>query len=111
MLMSQWRRWVRRIVQARRPVARRSPLRLEALEGREVPSAAQYGASIVSASQAYNHPNATATGLSGQVTPFFAMAFRVSADDVYTLTNTANTYANSDTFFALYQTSFNPSNP
>src|SRR3954463_12484798 len=111
MFKSQWNRWVRRNGQARRTVSRRPALRLEALEGREVPSAAQYGASIALASQSYNHPDATGTGLSGQVVPFFAMAFRVSADDVYTLTNTANTYPNGDTFFSLYQTAFNPGAP
>jgi hypothetical protein len=107
MLTNQWRRWLRR---SARP--RTTPrLRLETLETRDVPSSAMYGGTVSGSSQTYNHPNATGTALSGQVSPFQAMAFRVSTDDIYTLTNASNTFASSDGFFALYQTSFNPASP
>ena len=89
-------------------------LRVENLEGRDVPSTAMYGGTVSAASQSYNHPTAAGTALSGQAVPFQAMAFRVSADDTYTLTNSSNTFTApgaGDGFFALYQTSFNPASP
>jgi hypothetical protein len=107
MVTNQWRRWLRR--PARPRIAPR--LRLESLETRDVPSSTAFGGTLNGSSQTYNHPTADGTALSGQVTPFMAMAFRVSTDDVYTLTNSSNTFTNSDGFFALYQISFNPSNP
>jgi hypothetical protein len=107
MLNNPWRKTIRRTP----PNVRRAALRVEALEGRDVPSSTMYGASVSAASQSYNHPDVTGTALSGQAAPFYAMAFRASADDTYTLTNVSNTYTNADTFFALYSPSFNPSNP
>jgi hypothetical protein len=70
-----------------------------------------YGGTVNSSSQTYNHPTASGNALSGQVVAFSALGFRVSANDTYTLTNSSNTFANNDGFFALYQTSFNPGSP
>src|SRR3954453_3063457 len=106
MFTSQWRRRVRRNPQGPRPL-----LRVESLEGRDVPSTSMYGGTVTGSSQSYNHPDSTGAALSGQVSPFQAMAFRVGADDVYTLSNMASTFPGSDTFLALYSPSFNPSNP
>jgi Putative Ig domain/Dockerin type I domain len=106
MFTSQWRRRVRRNPQGPRPL-----LRVESLEGRDVPSTSMYGGTVTGSSQSYNHPDSTGAALSGQVSPFQAMAFRVSADDVYTLSNMSSTFPGSDTFLALYSPSFNPSNP
>jgi hypothetical protein len=112
MLTSPWRRLRRNPVGTpSRRSASQTRLRLEPLEGRDVPSTVMYGGTVTSANQQYNHPNAAGTALSGQVVPFLAMAFRVSTADTYTLTNSSNTYTNGDTFFALYSTGFNPNNP
>jgi hypothetical protein len=112
MFTNQWRRGVRRNAPGRRAAAPR--LRVEHLEGRDVPSSVMYGGTVSGASQTYNHPTAAGNALSGQVVPFQAMAFRVTTDDIYTLTNESNTFSApsaGDGFFALYETSFNPSNP
>jgi hypothetical protein len=112
MLTNTWRRWMRRNSPGRPAVGPR--LRVEALEGRDVPSTVMYGGSVSAASQTYNHPTAAGTALSGQTVPFQAMAFRVSLDDTYTLTDSSNSFSApgaGDGFFALYETSFNPANP
>jgi hypothetical protein len=112
MLTNQWQRWMRRNASKRR--AAPAQLRVESLEGRDVPSTVMYGGNVSSTSQFYNHPNAAGTALSGQAVAFQAMAFHVSIDDTYTLTNSSNTFSApgaGDGFFALYQTSFNPANP
>ncbi len=118
MFTSPWRQWFRRPARsaAALPVRRRADarLRVEALEGRDVPSSVTYGGSTSAAVQTYNHPDATGTALSGQVVPVQALAFRVSALDTYTLTNTASTFSGTvagDGFFALYRSSFDPSHP
>ncbi len=111
MMTNQWRRWMRRNAPQRLAAPR---LRVEFLEGRDVPSSVMYGGTVSATSQTYNHPTADGTALSGQAVPFQAMAIRVSADDTYTLTNSSNTLSApsaGDEFFALYQTSFNPGNP
>jgi hypothetical protein len=110
MMMNQWRRWVRRIGHGR-PTTKTAVLRVEGLEGRDVPSSTMYGGTINSSSQTYNHPNALGTALSGQTVGFEAIAFQVSTDDVYTLTNTSNTFSTGDGFFSLYQISFSPGSP
>jgi hypothetical protein len=69
-----------------------------------------YGGNVSASSQTYNHPDAAGTALSGQVVAFQAMAFSVSISDNYALSNASNTFGGGS-FLALYQTSFNPSNP